>query len=137
MLEEARRLSLGFEEIPLNDETPVTSAELCENEAASLPELAKESQVQSLGEVSGTNLASSKCSGREKRRILEEAKLKIDVLEEKQYLERRMEEEEAELKKKELQIEEERLKRKAEWSRKMEMLEVELEMKKATMDRIL
>ena len=41
MLEEARRLSLGFEEIPLNDETPVTSAELCENEAASLPELAK------------------------------------------------------------------------------------------------
>ncbi|KAJ7363157.1 hypothetical protein OS493_011435 [Desmophyllum pertusum] len=84
-----------------------------------------------------TSLASSKCSGREKRRILEEAKLKIDVLEEKQYLERRMEEEEAELKKKELQIEEERLKRKAEWSRKMEMLEVELEMKKATMDRIL
>ena len=81
---------------------------------------------------SGTSLASSKSSAREKRKILEETKLKIKVLEEKQNLECRIEKEEAVFKRKELQIEEERSRRRAKWSRKVDILEVGLEMKKAT-----
>ena len=44
------------------------------------------------------------------------------------------EEEEAEFKRKEFQIEDESLKRQAKWSAKMEMLQVEVEMKTATIE---
>lgn len=68
---------------------------------------------------------------REKKRLLEETRLTVEALEEEQNLERLREREEAEFRRKELEIEEERLQKNAEWSRKREMLRVELEMKKA------
>ena len=53
---------------------------------------------------SKTGRSSISSSVREKRRILEEARLRVEALEQKQILERLLEEEEAEFKKKELEI---------------------------------
>ena len=53
---------------------------------------------------SKTGRSSISRSVREKRRILEEARLRVEALEQKQILEHLLEEEEAEFKKKELEI---------------------------------
>ena len=71
---------------------------------------------------------------REKRRLLEEAQLKVEALEQRQSLERRLEEEEAEFHKRELEIAKEREQNKAEMARKIEKMQVEMELKKAAVD---
>ena len=71
---------------------------------------------------------------REKRRIPEEARLRVEALEQKQSLERLLEEEEAEFRKRELEIAEERERSKAELARKIEKMQVEMEVKKAAVD---
>ena len=82
---------------------------------------------------SKTGRSSITSSVREKRRILEEARLKVEALEQKQSLERRLEEE-AEFKKRELEIAEDRERSKAELARKIEKMQVEMEVKKAAVD---
>ena len=71
---------------------------------------------------------------REKRRILKEARLRVEALEQKQSLERLLEGEEAEFRKRELEIAEERERSKAELARKIEKMQVEMEVMKATVD---
>ena len=83
---------------------------------------------------SKTGRSSISSSVREKRRILEEARLRVEALEQKQSLERLLEEEEAEFKKRELKIAEERERSKAELARKIEKMQVEMEVKKAAVD---
>ena len=83
---------------------------------------------------SKTGRSSITSSVREKRRILEEARLRVEALEQKQSLERLLEEEEAEFKKRELEIAEERERSKAELARKIEKMQVEMEVKKAAVD---
>ena len=63
-----------------------------------------------------------------------EARLRVEALEPKQSLEHRLEEEEAEFKKRELEIAEERGRSKAELARKIEKMQVEMEVKKAAVD---
>ena len=58
----------------------------------------------------------------------------MEALEQKQILERLLEEEEAEFRKRELEIAEERERSKAELARKIEKMQVEMEVKKATTD---
>ena len=83
---------------------------------------------------SKTGRSSITSSVREKHRILEEARLRVEVLEPKQSLEHRLEEEEAEFKKRELEIAEERERSKAELARKIEKMQVEMEVKEAAVD---
>ena len=83
---------------------------------------------------SKTGRSSITSSVREKRRLLEEARLRVAALEQKQSLERLLEEEEAEFKKRELEIAEERERSKAELARKIEKMQVEMEVKKAAVD---
>ena len=82
----------------------------------------------------GKSSRTSSSSVREKRRLLEEARLKVEALEQRQSLERRLEEEEAEFKKRELEIAEERERNKADMARKIEKMQVEMELKKAAVD---
>ena len=56
----------------------------------------------------GKSSCFSSSSVREKRRLVEEAQLKVEALEQRRSLERRLEKEEAEFKKRELKIAEER-----------------------------
>lgn len=82
----------------------------------------------------GRSSNSSRSSVRDKRRILEEAQLKVEVLERKQSLERRLEEEKVDFKRRELEIAEDRERSKAELARKIERMQAEMEFKKATVD---
>lgn len=70
----------------------------------------------------GRSSNSSRSSVRDKRRILEEAQLKVEVLERKQSLERRLEEEKVDFKRRELKIAEDRERSKAELARKIERM---------------
>ena len=79
-----------------------------------------------------SSLKSVSSSVKEKRRLIEEAKIRMHVLEERQRLERLLEEREAEFRRKELEIDEERRRGKAEIERKVELLAMETEMKQAT-----
>ena len=56
----------------------------------------------------GKDSCSTRSSVKEKRRIVKEARLKMEALEEKRGLERHLEEEEVEFKRRELELEEER-----------------------------
>ena len=69
-----------------------------------------------------------------KQNIVEEARLRIGALEEKQSLERCLEEQEAEFKRRELEIEEERKRNRAESERKLEKIAAETELKKAAVE---
>ena len=82
----------------------------------------------------GKSSRTSSSSVRVKRRLLEKARLKVEALEQRQSLERRLEEEEAEFQKRELEIAKERERNKAEMARKIERMQVEMELKKATVD---
>ena len=82
---------------------------------------------------SKTGRSSITSSVREKCKILEEARLRVEALEQKQSMERLLkeeeEEEEAEFRKRELEIAEEREQSKAELARKIEKMQVEMEVK--------
>ena len=82
----------------------------------------------------GKDSCSTRSSIKEKRRIVEEVRLRMEALEEKQSLERRLEEEEVEFKRRELELEEERKRSKAELARKMEKMTPEIELKKAAVE---
>ena len=82
----------------------------------------------------GKSSRTSSSSVREKQRLLEEARLKVEALEQRQSLECRLEEEEAEFKKRELEIAEERERNKAEMARKIEKMQVKMELMKAVVD---
>ena len=82
---------------------------------------------------SKTERSSITSSVREKRRSLEEARRRVEALEQKQSLERLLGEE-AEVRKRELEIAEERERSKAELARKIEKMQIEVEVKKATVD---
>ena len=71
---------------------------------------------------------------REKRRLFEEAPLKVETHEQRKNLERRLEGEEAEFKKRELEIAEERERKKAELARQIERMQAEMKIKKAAVD---
>lgn len=60
-------------------------------------------------------------SAKKKRKIVEKAQLQMEALEERQNLERRLENEEAEFKKRELEVEEKRKRSKAELTGKLEI----------------
>ena len=68
----------------------------------------------------GKSSRTSSSSVRENRRLLEEARLKVEALEQRQSLGRRLEKEEAEFLKRELEIAKERERNKAEMARKIE-----------------
>ena len=76
----------------------------------------------------GKDSCSTRSSVKEKRRIVEEARLKKEALGAKQSLERRLEEEEVELKRRELELEEERKHSKAELAKKLEKMTGEIEL---------
>ena len=81
---------------------------------------------------SKTGRSSITSSVREKCKILEEARLRVEALEQKQSIERLLkeeEQEEAESRKRELDIVEEREQSKAELARKIEKMQVEMEVK--------
>ena len=69
-----------------------------------------------------------------KQKIVEEARLRIGALEEKHSLERCLDEQEAEFKRRELEIEEERKRNRAELERKLEKIAAETELKKAAVE---
>ena len=72
----------------------------------------------------------------EKWRILKEVEHEIESPKEKQKSAMRYEGEEAEFKREEFQIVDESLKRQAKWCVKMGVLQIEVEMKTATINKI-
>ena len=66
---------------------------------------AKSSRYSRRSNKTGEDSCSTRSSVKEKRRIVVEARLKMEALEEKQSLERRLEEEEVEFKRRELELE--------------------------------
>ena len=95
---------------------------------------AKSSRHSRRSSKTGEDSCSTCSSVKEKRRIVVEARLKTEALEEKQSLERRLEEEEVEFKRRELELEEERKRSKAELARKLEKMTAEIEVKKAAVE---
>ena len=95
---------------------------------------AKSSRYSRRSSKTGEDSCSTRSSVKEKRRIVVEARLKMEALEEKQSLERRLEEEEVEFKRRELELEEERKRSKAELARKLEKMTAEIEVKKAAVE---
>ena len=97
---------------------------------------AKSSRYSRRSNKTGEDSCSTRSSVKEKRRIVVEARLKMEALEEKQSLERRLEEEEVEFKRRELELglEEERKRSKAKLARKLEKMTAEIELKKAAVE---
>ena len=95
---------------------------------------AKSSRHSRRSSKTGEDSCSTRSSVKEKRRIVVEARLKMEALEEKQSLERRLEEEEVEFKRRELEFEEERKRSKAELARKLGKMTAEIEVKKAAVE---
>ena len=80
------------------------------------------------------SLCSTPSSVKVKQKIVEEARLRIEALEEKQSLERCLEEQEAKFKRREPEIEEERKRNRAELKRRLEKIAAETEFKKAAVE---
>ena len=97
---------------------------------------AKSSRYSRRSSKTGEDSCSTRSSVKEKRKIVVEARLKMEALEEKQSLERRLEEEEVEFKRRELELEleEERKRSKAKLARKLEKMTAEIELKKAAVE---